>query len=101
MSPLFGLIGSALLAADAGISFLMQQAVNADLRAALGSPGWADFVSYLGGQGLPATNSGHPCDRRARARGLRHLPHPECLFDLYRPRTLLSAKALSAIQMYS
>ena len=27
----------------------MQQAVNADLRAAIGSAAWAGFVSYLGG----------------------------------------------------
>jgi bacterial/archaeal transporter family-2 protein len=27
----------------------MQQAVNADLRATLGSAAWAGFVSYLGG----------------------------------------------------
>jgi transporter family-2 protein len=33
----------------AGVSFVMQQAVNADLRSTLGSAGWAGFVSYLGG----------------------------------------------------
>lgn len=49
MSPVLGLIGSALLAAGAGISFVMQQVVNADLRTALGSAAWAGFVSYLGG----------------------------------------------------
>jgi transporter family-2 protein len=49
MSPLFGLIGFALLAVGAGISFVMQQAVNADLGTALGSAAWAGFVSYLGG----------------------------------------------------
>ena len=49
MSPLLGILGSALLAAGAGISFVMQQTVNADLRAALGSAAWAGFVSYLGG----------------------------------------------------
>jgi bacterial/archaeal transporter family-2 protein len=49
MAPLFGFLGSALLAAAAGVSFVMQQAVNADLRAALGSAAWAGFVSYLGG----------------------------------------------------
>ncbi len=43
------LIGSALLAAGAGISFVVQQAVNADLRQSLGSAAWAGFVSYLGG----------------------------------------------------
>ena len=36
-------------AVAAGISFVMQQAVNADLRSALGSAAWAGFVSYLGG----------------------------------------------------
>jgi transporter family-2 protein len=43
------LLGFAALAAGAGVSFVMQQAVNADLRAALGSAAWAGFVSYLGG----------------------------------------------------
>ena len=38
-----------LLAMGAGVSFVMQQAVNADLRAVLGSAAWAGFVSYLGG----------------------------------------------------
>lgn len=46
---LFGLFGSALPAFAAGISFVVQQAVNADLRAAFGSAAWAGFVSYLGG----------------------------------------------------
>jgi transporter family-2 protein len=46
---LLGIIGSALLAGGAGISFVMQQVVNADLRAALGSAAWAGFVSYVGG----------------------------------------------------
>ena len=49
MSPLFGLFGFALLAVGAGVSFVMQQAVNADLRSALGSAAWAGFISYLGG----------------------------------------------------
>ena len=37
------------LAAGAGISFVFQQAVNANLRSELGSPWWAGLVSYLGG----------------------------------------------------
>jgi transporter family-2 protein len=37
------------LALTAGISFVVQQAVNANLRAELGSAWWAGFVSYLGG----------------------------------------------------
>jgi transporter family-2 protein len=49
MSPLLGLLGLTLLAMGAGVSFVMQQAVNADLRAVLGSAAWAGFVSYLGG----------------------------------------------------
>ena len=49
MSPLFGLFGFALLAVGAGVSFVMQQAVNADLRSALRSAAWAGFISYLGG----------------------------------------------------
>jgi len=39
----------ALLGAGAGVSFVVQQAVNADLRASIGSAAWAGFVSYLGG----------------------------------------------------
>jgi transporter family-2 protein len=38
-----------LLAAGAGLSFVCQQAVNANLRTEIGSPWWAGFVSYLGG----------------------------------------------------
>jgi transporter family-2 protein len=49
MPALLGLFGLTLLAVGAGVSFVMQQAVNADLRAALGSAAWAGFVSYLGG----------------------------------------------------
>jgi transporter family-2 protein len=33
----------------AGISFVIQQAVNSDLRLTLHSAAWAGFVSYLGG----------------------------------------------------
>src|ERR1700720_2974904 len=49
MSALFGLFGLTLLAVGAGVSFVMQQAVNADLRATLGSAAWAGVVSYVGG----------------------------------------------------
>src|SRR5438045_2429174 len=38
-----------MLSAAAGVSFVIQQAVNADLRASIGSAAWAGFVSYLGG----------------------------------------------------
>ena len=38
-----------LLAAGAGVSFVFQQAVNANLRVEIGSPWWAGFISYLGG----------------------------------------------------
>src|SRR5580704_6710727 len=38
-----------LLAAGAGVSFVFQQAVNANLRAEIGSPWWVGFISYLGG----------------------------------------------------
>ena len=37
------------LAVRAGVSFVFQQAVNANLRAEIGSPWWAGFISYLGG----------------------------------------------------
>lgn len=49
MSSLPGLLGFGLLAAGAGVSFVIQRAVNADLRAVVGSAAWAGFISYLGG----------------------------------------------------
>jgi transporter family-2 protein len=49
MSALVSLLGWTLLASGAGISFVMQQAVNANLRTVLGSAAWAGFISYLGG----------------------------------------------------
>jgi transporter family-2 protein len=39
----------ALLALVAGTSFVIQQAVNSNLRVEIGSPWWAGFFSYLGG----------------------------------------------------
>ena len=48
MSTSLGMLGY-LLAVGAGISFVLQQAVNANLRAEIGSPWWAGFISYLGG----------------------------------------------------
>jgi transporter family-2 protein len=38
-----------VLGIAAGVSFVTQQAVNADLRGSLSSAAWAGFVSYLGG----------------------------------------------------
>jgi transporter family-2 protein len=38
-----------LFGTGAGVSFVIQQAVNARLRTDLGSPWWAGFVSYAGG----------------------------------------------------
>jgi bacterial/archaeal transporter family-2 protein len=38
-----------LTAVGAGFSLVFQQAINANLRAEIGSPLWAGFVSYLGG----------------------------------------------------
>ena len=49
MLPISNLVVFALMALLAGASFVMQQAVNADLSATLGSAAWAGFVSYLGG----------------------------------------------------
>ncbi|MGH7000618.1 MAG: DMT family transporter [Stellaceae bacterium] len=49
MTQFLGLLGSALLVLGAGASFVMQQAVNADLRASLHSAAWAGVASYLGG----------------------------------------------------
>jgi transporter family-2 protein len=48
--PSSGVLGAMLmLAAIAGVSFVFQQAINANLRAELGYPFWAGFASYLGG----------------------------------------------------
>ncbi len=41
--------GFYLLAVGAGVSFVFQQAVNANLRTEIYSPWWAGFISYLGG----------------------------------------------------
>ena len=49
MSHLATLFLFAAASAAAGVSFVVQQAVNADLRNGLGSAAWAGFVSYLGG----------------------------------------------------
>ncbi len=38
-----------LLALLAGTSFVIQQAVNSNLRVEIGSAWWAGFISYLGG----------------------------------------------------
>ncbi len=42
-------IFSYLLVVGAGVSVALQQVLNANLRAELGSPWWAGFASYLGG----------------------------------------------------
>ena len=42
-------LGLALLAVAAGASFVVQAAVNTNLRISLDSASWASFVSYLGG----------------------------------------------------
>ena len=49
MASSFDLLIFPLLGIAAGVSFVIQQAVNADLRASIGSAAWAGFVSYLGG----------------------------------------------------
>jgi transporter family-2 protein len=49
MPQQFLAFGFYCLAAAGGISFVFQQAVNANLRAEIGSPWWAGFISYLGG----------------------------------------------------
>lgn len=53
---MFDLILYALLGAAAGVSFVVQQAVNADLRASIGSAAWAGLVS--GAKFFGACNSG-------------------------------------------
>lgn len=54
---------SCLLVVGAGVSVALQQVLNASLRAQLGSPWWAGFVSYLVGMLAMlavATTSGDP-----------------------------------------
>ncbi|MEJ0094789.1 MAG: DMT family transporter [Methylocella sp.] len=41
--------GLYLLVVGAGVSLVLQQALNSNLRLELGSPWWAGLVSYLGG----------------------------------------------------
>ena len=47
--PISPVVIGYVLAVGAGVSFVFQQAVNANLRGELGSIWWAGFVSYLGG----------------------------------------------------
>ncbi len=47
--PISGMVLGYLMAFGAGISFVVQQTVNSNLRLEIGSPWWAGFVSYLGG----------------------------------------------------
>jgi transporter family-2 protein len=49
MSDFTRSFGFILLAVIAGMSFVAQQAVNANLRTSIDSAAWAGFVSYLGG----------------------------------------------------
>ena len=49
MSQVATLVLFAAATAGAGVSFVVQQAVNADLRNSLGSAAWAGFASYFGG----------------------------------------------------
>jgi transporter family-2 protein len=47
--PMFNYALPIVLAVAAGISVVVQQALNANLRAALGSAAWSGFTSYLVG----------------------------------------------------
>ena len=38
-----------LLVVGAGLSIVLQQVLNSNLRAEIGSPWWAGFISYAGG----------------------------------------------------
>ena len=51
MPTSLGILGY-LFAAGAGVSFVFQQAVNANLRTEIGSPWWAGFISYVGGSAV-------------------------------------------------
>jgi transporter family-2 protein len=47
--PSIAVAGLYCLGVLAGVSFVVQQAVNTELRGQLGFPFWAGFISYLGG----------------------------------------------------
>ena len=49
MLELVRLLGFSLLGVGAGVSFVTQQGLNADLSRCLGSAPWAAFISYSGG----------------------------------------------------
>lgn len=49
MLELLKLLGFILLGIGAGVSFVVQQALNTGLRGCLGSTSWAAFISYFGG----------------------------------------------------
>lgn len=49
MSSILPIFGLSLLGITAGVSFVLQSAVNSQLRGILGSASWASFFSYLGG----------------------------------------------------
>lgn len=49
MLKLVQLFGFSLLGMGAGVSFVVQQVLNANLRGCLGSASWAAFISYFGG----------------------------------------------------
>jgi transporter family-2 protein len=49
MSDVSAAMLAALLGVGAGVSFVVQQAVNAGLRGEIASAAWAGFASYVGG----------------------------------------------------
>jgi bacterial/archaeal transporter family-2 protein len=49
VTTLLPALGLAALAVGAGVSVVVQQALNAELRAGIGSPLWAALVSYVVG----------------------------------------------------
>ena len=49
MREAVGLGALALLAIAAGVSFVLQASVNANLRTGLNSPNWSALISYAGG----------------------------------------------------
>jgi bacterial/archaeal transporter family-2 protein len=49
LTELLQILALASLAVAAGVSVVIQQALNADLRTSLGSASWAAFISYLVG----------------------------------------------------
>ena len=100
----------ALLAVAAGVSFVIQQAMNANLRIALNSPAWAGFVNYFVGVAcmavlvmalrdpLPSTGPARRQRRRPIALFLRASTEPRAWVTLGRRRSRWHSDCSESLQ---